>query len=101
MLDKELPLTKRLPRKRVTIFDYADGTIAIKYKGLALPYTIFDKAAQVDQGQIVSNKRLGAVLAFAKEKQLSNPPKRSQGAPVRHAQRQLKNERARQANPAV
>jgi hypothetical protein len=101
LLDKELPLTKRLPRKRVTIYDYADGTIAIKYKGLALPYTIFDKAAQIDQGQIVSNKRLGAVLAFAKDQQSDKARQRSQKAPVRNAQRQLRDERTRQANPAV
>ena len=101
LLDKELPLVKRLPRKRVTVFDYTDGTIAIKYEGLALPYTIFDRAAQINQGQIVSNKRLGAVLAFAQEQQNARPRQRSQAAPARHAQRQLKDERTRQANPAV
>ena len=101
LLDKELPLAKRLPRKRITIFDYADGTIAIKYRGLALPYTVFDKVAQIDQGQIVSNKRLGAELALAKDQQSAQSKRRSQKAPVRTAQRQLKDERIRQANPAV
>ena len=101
LLDKDTSLAKRLPRKKVTVFDYPDGTIAIKYKGLPLSYSIFDKVSQVDQGQIVSNKRLGAVLAFAQEEQKSRAGKRSQKGPARGAQRQIKKERARQANPAV
>ena len=31
-------------RKRVTVFDYANGTIAIRYEGQDLPYSIYDKA---------------------------------------------------------
>lgn len=101
LLDKDASLAKRLPRKKVTIFDYPDGTIAIKYKGLPLPYAIFDKVSQVDQGQVVSNKRLGTVLALAQEEQKLRAGKRSQKGPARGAQRQIKKERTRQANPAV
>ncbi len=101
LLDKDTALAKRLPRKRVTVFDYADGTIAIKYKGLPLPYIIFDKVSQVDQGQVVSNKRLGAVLAFAQEAQKSRAGKRSQKGPARGAQKQIRKERTRQAGMTV
>ena len=101
LLDKDTSLAKRLPRKKVTIFDYPDGTIAIKYKGLPLPYAIFDKVSQVDQGQVVSNKRLGTVLALAQDEQKLRAVKRRQTGPSRRAQREIKKERTRQANPAV
>jgi hypothetical protein len=43
---------------------WADGRVEIRCQGRKLPYSIFDKNPQVDQGAIVENKRLGAVLAF-------------------------------------
>jgi hypothetical protein len=36
--------------KRVTIFDYPDGRLLIRYKGSELAYRTFDKIRQVDQG---------------------------------------------------
>jgi hypothetical protein len=51
-----------LRRKKARIHDYSDGTIAIKYDGADLPYSVFDTIRQVKQADIVSNKRLGAVL---------------------------------------
>lgn len=76
-----------LKRKRVTVFDYPDGTISIRYQGQDLPFSTFDKVRQVNQGAIVTHKRLGAVLEFVKEKQAKTPIKRSQKAPVRSGQR--------------
>jgi hypothetical protein len=49
--------------KRVTVVDYPDGRLAIRYRGIDLAYRTFDKLRQVDQG-IADNKRLGAVLAM-------------------------------------
>ncbi|MCL1124143.1 ISNCY family transposase [Shewanella surugensis] len=60
---------KRLVNKRVMIYDYPDGTIALRYCGEELTYSVFDTLRHVQQGEIVSNKRLGAALAFAKESQ--------------------------------
>lgn len=45
------------------------GTIAIQYGLRKLTFKVFDKLTDIDQGQIVDNKRLGAVLKFAQEKQ--------------------------------
>src|SRR4051794_10366787 len=36
-------------RQRVTVFDYPDGRLAIKHKGLELPYRTFDKRQRVNQ----------------------------------------------------
>lgn len=74
---------RSLARNKVTVFEYFDGAIKIKCNNRELPYRIFDKIKKVDQGEIVSNKRLGAVLNFIKEKQDKNDEKRSTGAPSR------------------
>ena len=74
---------RSLARNKVTVFEYFDGAIKIKYNNRELPYRIFDKIKKIDQGEIVSNKRLGAVLNFIKEKQDKNDEKRSTGAPSR------------------
>ena len=57
--------------KRVTVVDYPDGRLSIRYRGIELAYRTFDKIQQVDQGAIVENKRLGAALTFIREEQLA------------------------------
>lgn len=94
-------LTNDLRRKKVTLFDYPDGTIAIRYEGVSLPYSIFDKMAKIKQADIVSNKRLGAVLAFAKEQQEKRGLERSKKSPRRRGQKQIYEETQRKTNPAV
>jgi hypothetical protein len=79
-------ITRELRRQRVTVVDYPDGRLAIRYRGLDLPYTTFDKLRQVSQGAIVENKRLGAALAFIREQQRQTPQQRSQRAPRRQGQ---------------
>ena len=61
--------TDRLAGKNVMIYDYPDGTVSIKHCGKALPYKVFDKLRQVNQAEVVDNKRLGAALALAKRSQ--------------------------------
>ncbi len=74
--------------KRVTVIDYPDGRLSIRYKGIEFAYRIFDTIQQVDQGAIVENKRLGAALAFIREEQLRRgPQRRSTKAPRRRDQR--------------
>src|SRR3984957_2124200 len=63
-------ITRELRRKRVTVVDYPDGRLAIRYRGLDLPYTTFDKLRQVSQATIVENKHLGAVLSHIRERQI-------------------------------
>ena len=72
---------RELRRKRVTVVDYPDGRLAIRYRGLDLPYTTFDKLRQVSQASIVENKHLGAVLSYIRERQIE----RRGSQPVRSA----------------
>ena len=74
---------RKLTSQRVTVFDYPDGRIPIKYQGQALPYRIFDKLGHVDQGAVVDNKRLGRVLQRAQQKQVGRDEQRSQSCPSR------------------
>ncbi|KJG10082.1 hypothetical protein UB38_19020, partial [Photobacterium iliopiscarium] len=64
--------------------------IAIQYGHRKLGFKVFDKLEDVDQGQIVDNKRLGAVLKFAQAKQQQYDQQqkrsRSKSAPKRTAQ---------------
>lgn len=94
-------VTKCLRRRKVRIHDYPDGTIAIKYEGADLPYSVFDKVRQVKQADIVSNKRLGAVLKHVQEQQQIQAVERSKKAPTRRGQRRLAAERFRETNPAA
>ena len=67
-------VTRPLGRKRLTVVNYPDGRFAIRHRGLALPFRVFDKLRRVDQGAIVENKRLGAVLAVIRERQAAYEP---------------------------
>ena len=66
--------------------DYPDGRLAIRYRGLDLPYTTFDKLRQVSQASIVENKHLGTVLSYIRERQIERAEARSQSAPRRQGQ---------------
>lgn len=80
----------RIAGEKIMSYDYPDGTISFKYGHRSLTYQSFDKLACVDQGRIVDNKRLGAVLQLAqlKQEELSQAGKRgrSQHMPKRRAQ---------------
>jgi len=74
--------------KRVTVVDYPDGRLSIRYRGVELAYRTFDKIQQVDQGAIADNKRLGPLLAMIRDQQQRREPgHRSQRAPRRRDQR--------------
>jgi hypothetical protein len=73
--------------KRVTVFDYPDGRLSIRYRGVDLAYSTMDKLRRVSQAEIVENKRLGAALAFIREQQIARAEQRSRKAPRRRDQR--------------
>ena len=74
--------------RRVTVVDYPDGRLSIRYRGVELAYRIFDKIRPVDQGAIADNKRLGPLLAMIRDQQRRcEPGHRSQRAPRRRDQR--------------
>ena len=58
----ENELTRDLPGKYVDTFAFPDGSLDIRWKGVSIPYTVFDKDQRVTHAAITENKRLGAVL---------------------------------------
>jgi transposase len=75
--------TRRLIGKYIEVFEYPDGRIELRADGSTLPYAIYDRLSEVDQGAIVENKRLGHVLAVAQVMQEQRDSRRSQSAPSR------------------
>ena len=60
----------------VETYAFADGRLDIRWKGISLPYRVFDKDQQrVTHAAIADNKRLSEVLAYAMEMQKAAPPK--------------------------
>lgn len=94
----------RLTRETVQVLDYPDGTIAIRYGDRVLRHQIFDKLQKIDQGQVVDNKRLFAVLKLAQieHQKLDAEDKRSRSkkAPKRSAQQRAL-EQLREINPVL
>ncbi|WP_201798370.1 hypothetical protein [Photobacterium phosphoreum] len=64
LLEKTIE-NEHLVGRSIMIHDYPDDQIDIKHLGQSLGYSIFDKLERINQGEIVENKRLDAVLRFA------------------------------------
>ncbi|WP_180000756.1 MULTISPECIES: ISNCY family transposase [unclassified Acinetobacter] len=88
---------QRLIGKYLEFLEYPDGTVAIEYQGRKINYSIFDKLSQLNQREIVENKRLGAVLNHIQQQheelEQQNKRNRSQKMPSRRAQKTVIKER--------
>jgi hypothetical protein len=58
-------LTEALPGKYLEVFDFGDGRVELRWKGVLLPYRVFEKDQRVVHATVVENKRLTEVLAMA------------------------------------
>ena len=82
---------QRLIGKYLEFLEYPDGTVAIMHESRKINYSIFDKLSQLNQREIVENKRLGAVLNHIQQQheelEQQNKRNRSQKMPSRRAQK--------------
>ena len=73
--------TRDLVGKDVDTYAFPDGRFQIRWKGVSLPYTVFDKNQRVTHAAITGNKLLGDQLAMIKEMQeamdAQGPPKKA------------------------
>jgi len=67
-------VTEAIVGRYVDVYDFADGQLEIRWKGVSLPYKSFDKDQRVSHAAIVENKRLGAALALIKAQQDAGLP---------------------------
>ena len=84
-------LNHKLVGQSISFLEYPDGTVALMHEGRKLNYSIFDKLSQLNQREIVENKRLGSVLAHIQQQheqlEQQNKRNRSQAMPRRRAQK--------------
>jgi hypothetical protein len=77
----DTPETRALAGSYIDVYQYPDGRVEPRAKGSALPFTLYDRLTEVDQGEIVDNKRLGHVLQLAQFVQEHRDNRRSQSVP--------------------
>ena len=89
--------------KYIEFLEYPDGTVGIEYQARKINYSIFDKLSQLNQREVVENKRLGSVLAHIQQQheelEQQNKRNRSQKMPSRRAQKTVIQQR--NLNPAL
>jgi hypothetical protein len=80
----------------------ADGRVEIRHQGRSLPFRAFDELRRVTQGDIVANKRLGAVLSKIQADQRERDHERLVSPKVTlREKRQIQTARARADAPQV
>ena len=73
---QENEITRGLPGKYVDSYEFPDGRLEFRWKGVSLPYSIFDKDQRVTHAAIIENKHLSAVLEHIKAEQDKATPKK-------------------------
>lgn len=73
---EENEITRGLPGKYIDSYEFPDGRLEFRWKGVSLPYSFFDKDQRVTHTAITENKHLSAVLEHIKAEQDKAPPKK-------------------------
>jgi transposase len=73
---EENDLSRDLPGKYIDSYEHEDGALEFRWKGISLPYRIFDMDQRVTHAAITENKHLSAVLEHIKAEQDKAPPKK-------------------------
>lgn len=68
--------------KYIEVWHYPDERKEIRLNDGVLPYSIYDRLSEVDQGAIVDNKRLGRTLELVKLVQAKRDNTSSQAVPA-------------------
>ena len=74
---EETTVTRNLVGKSVDTYAFPDGRFEVRWKGLPLTYSVFDKDQRVGHAAVTENKRLGAVLAQIQDLQRAPEPSRN------------------------
>lgn len=73
---EENEISRNLPGQYVDSYEFADGRLEFRWKGVTLPYAVFDKDQRITHAAITENKRLGAVLEKIRQEQEREPPRK-------------------------
>lgn len=72
----ETEITRDLPGKYVDTYVFPDGRFEVRWKGVPILYSVFDKDQRVTHAAITENKHLSAVLEHIKAEQDKAAPKK-------------------------
>ena len=75
----ENEITRGLPGEYVDSYEYPDGRLEFRWKGVSLPYSVFDKDQRVTHAAITENKHLSAVLETHQGRAGQNPAEETPG----------------------
>jgi hypothetical protein len=95
------PEQRSLIHRYIEVAEYPDGRIELWADGTSLPYVLYDRLSEIDQGAVVENKRLGHVLEIAQRVQAQRDNRRIQAAPSRTLTGQKPRPRPEQATPGT
>ena len=73
---QETPVARGLVGQYVDTYAFPDGSLELRWQGIPLPYTAFDKDQRVQHAAVVENKRLGEALRYVQELQATLPAPR-------------------------
>ncbi len=82
-LIEDSDLARRYRGHYIETYQFPDGHVELRVNDgmTSLPYSIYDKLAQINQGEIVDNKRLGHALKIAQSLQDESDNNPSQSSP--------------------
>ena len=63
------PVSEKLGGQYVELYDYPDRPLEVRWKGVSLPYRVFEKDRRVSHAAVIENKRLSHALALVKLQQ--------------------------------
>ena len=72
---EENEISRGLVGKYIDTYAFADGRLEMRWKGVTLPYKMFDKDQRITHAAVIENKRLGDVLSVIKAQQDPPPPR--------------------------
>jgi transposase len=81
----DVPELRRLIGKYLDVYQYPDGRIEIRAAGQCVPYSIYEKLGEINEAEIVDNKRLGHVLRLAQIVQAGRDNRREEPSTAHRA----------------
>ena len=69
-------ITRGLPGKYVDTYEFTDGQLEVRWKGVSLPYSTFDKDQRDTHAAVTENKHLSAVLEHVRAERRRACPRR-------------------------
>ncbi len=88
-------MTRKLINQYIEVYEYPNGRIELRANGASLPYRLYDRLSEINQGAVVEHKRLSHVLQVAQCMQTQRDNRPTSGSPSRSNQGIAPNQKKR------